>query len=89
MPLLNILLPIAGAALLCALWKLIPQYINWYNSSLRYMPGPPCRNWLRGNIADMRTEEPGVMQQRWAERYGHVLRFKGFVNVRLSSLPHP
>ena len=81
MPLLNILLPVAAVALLCALWEAASRYVSRYNSSLRYMPGPPNRSWLKGNILDMRTEEPGVMQQRWAERYGHVLRFKGFVNV--------
>lgn len=88
MPLLNVLLPIAGAALLCALWKVVQQYISWYNSSLRYMPGPRCNNWLRGNLPEMRAEEPCVVQQRWAERYGHVFHYKVSLNVRLSLLPH-
>ncbi|EPS98326.1 hypothetical protein FOMPIDRAFT_1024652 [Fomitopsis schrenkii] len=83
MPLLNVLLPIAGAALLCALWKVVQQYISWYNSSLRYMPGPRCNNWLRGNLPEMRAEEPCVVQQRWAERYGHVFHYKVSLNANM------
>lgn len=83
MPLLTLLLPVVGVALLYALWKATQQYLGWYNSSLRYMPGPPCSNILKGNLPEMRTEEPGVMHERWVEQYGHVFLFKGSVNVRL------
>ncbi|KAI0736683.1 cytochrome P450 [Fomitopsis betulina] len=83
MPLLTLLLPVVGVALLYALWKATQQYLGWYNSSLRYMPGPPCSNILKGNLPEMRTEEPGVMHERWVEQYGHVFLFKGSVNANV------
>ncbi|KAI0725523.1 cytochrome P450 [Fomitopsis betulina] len=74
---LNILLPVAGTILVYAFWALVPWYINWYKSSVSTIPGPPCRSWLYGDLRELRGEEPGVMLQRWAERYGHVFKFTG------------
>ncbi|KAI0712911.1 cytochrome P450 [Fomitopsis betulina] len=78
---LNILVPVAGTLLVYALWALVPWYINWYKSSVSTIPGPPCRSWLYGNLRELRGEEPGVMLQRWAERYGHVFKFTATMAV--------
>ncbi|KZT74142.1 cytochrome P450 [Daedalea quercina L-15889] len=77
----SVLLPFAGAILLYTLWRAVPRYIDWYNSSLRDMPGPRNSSWLYGNLVDLRSEEPGVMVQRWAERYGHIFKFKSSMNA--------
>lgn len=79
---LNILLPVAGTVLVYVLWAFVSRYIDWYKSSVSTIPGPPCRSWLYGNLRELRGEEPGVMLQRWAERYGHVFKFTGTMSVR-------
>ncbi|KAH9842389.1 cytochrome P450 [Rhodofomes roseus] len=77
----SISLSLAGAILLYTLWKVAPRWIDWYRSSLRDMPGPRRSSWLYGNLGDMRSEEPGVMLQRWVDRYGHVVRYKVSMNA--------
>ncbi|KAH9930922.1 cytochrome P450 [Fomitopsis serialis] len=74
-------LSLAGAILLYALWKVVPRYIDRYNSSMWDMPGPRSSSWLYGNLGDMRSEEPGVMLERWAKRHGHVLKYKVSMNA--------
>lgn len=79
---LDVALPVAATIFIYIIWAFVPWYIKWYRSSVSAIPGPPCRSWLYGNLRELREEEPGVVLQRWAERYGHVFKFTGTMTVR-------
>ncbi|CAG8451840.1 99_t:CDS:2 [Ambispora gerdemannii] len=61
----------------------------FYLSPIRKLPGPPTDAPLMGNTLSFLKEEFGVPQLRWAEKYGGLLRFHGFLNVPRIQITDP
>ena len=69
-----------------ALRKLVPLVVQRYTSAVRNLPGPPSSHWLYGNLRDVfggEVDSRSVVFEDWFAKYGHVVRFKGFLGVSL------
>ena len=76
---------IASSTLLAAYgaWKAY-EYLSYiWSSSVRNLPGPPSSSIVFGNANDVSKADPGVVQQRWLEKYGPVMKYYAFFGVRL------
>jgi hypothetical protein len=50
---------------------------------LRKLPGPRNGHFLLGNLPEIAEQPSGDVHERWAEEYGHVVSYRGFLNVGL------
>ncbi|EKM59789.1 uncharacterized protein PHACADRAFT_138020 [Phanerochaete carnosa HHB-10118-sp] len=66
-----------GALVAFALYKLVRFIWNINTSPLRHLPGPPNDSLFWGNMRTIEKEEHSVVQERWAEQYGHSIAYKG------------
>ncbi|KAI0828219.1 cytochrome P450 [Trametes gibbosa] len=74
------LLTVASATVV-ALYKIWPLISRPYTTSIRNLPGPPNPSWFFGQMKVINAEENSVPQERWAEEYGPVTMYKGFLNL--------
>ncbi|TFK46543.1 cytochrome P450 [Heliocybe sulcata] len=75
MSFLNILLSAVTAGLVLVLWRTLPTLLRPL-FSLKNIPGPPNPSWFYGNMRELQKANPGEQVERWADEYGHVLKFK-------------
>lgn len=59
-----------------------------YFSPLRDLPGPKSESFIWGNLGEMQTEEYIKKQEEWVEKYGKVIKYKGFKFSNVSSPTH-
>jgi hypothetical protein len=50
---------------------------------LHKLPGPRNGHFLLGNLPEIAERLSGDVHERWAEEYGHVLSYRGFLKVCL------
>ncbi|EJD00175.1 cytochrome P450 [Fomitiporia mediterranea MF3/22] len=48
---------------------------------LKYLPGPPSKSFLLGNLSELFAYKAGEVDLRWTRTYGSALRFKGLFGV--------
>ncbi|TFK49501.1 cytochrome P450 [Heliocybe sulcata] len=75
MSFLNILLSALTAGLVLVLWRTLPTLLRPL-FSLKNIPGPPNPSWFYGNMRELQKANSGEQVERWADEYGHVLKFK-------------
>ncbi|OCH86066.1 cytochrome P450 [Obba rivulosa] len=71
-------LVLAGVAF--AVIKIARFLIQPYFSSLRYLPGPPSPSFIFGNFKAIFDGDNVSLHEAWVERYGHTIKYKGFLN---------
>ncbi|GBE88427.1 cytochrome P450 [Sparassis crispa] len=77
----RLILSLGLAVVFFTFWKLVKVLIWRYNSSLRYLPGPPSSHWLWGNMKAIFDAEHSVLHEEWVERYGPTIKYHGFFNL--------
>jgi hypothetical protein len=50
-------------------------------TALNKLPGPSNGHRLLGHLPEIWASESAGAQQGWADQYGHVVAYKGFLNV--------
>ncbi|OCH90175.1 cytochrome P450 [Obba rivulosa] len=78
--LIKVFLPLVVAGLLGAFGKLVQILIRPYFSSLRHLPGPPRGGLFYGNLKSVFAGDNSAVHEAWLEKYGHVIKYKGFFN---------
>ncbi|TFY74216.1 hypothetical protein EWM64_g9797, partial [Hericium alpestre] len=64
------------------LYKLAQRvFINPYLSSLRDIPGPASPSFIWGNMKEIFEAEALVLHEKWLDKYGPVIKYKGFLNL--------
>jgi hypothetical protein len=53
-------------------------------TDLYKVPGPPSAHFFMGNLLETFKNEAGAVHKKWANEYGHVVAYKGFLNVSAS-----
>ena len=74
---------LSAVALLAAyfLVKFVRVVFQLHTSSMRYLPGPPSPSRFYGNLAEIAAAEARSLHEKWTERYGHTLAYRGMWNV--------
>lgn len=67
-------------------WKVLVILTRPWFSHFRHLPGLTSWNPLWGNQNDMRLLDVYVDPERWSNKYGQVLRYRGFFNVTIFEL---
>lgn len=52
-----------------------------YVSSIRHIPGPPPSKIISGSMTDIFKAEAAVQHRAWIEKYGPVIKYRGFMGV--------
>jgi hypothetical protein len=67
----------------CAGFYVLHAFLWPFFSPLRVVPGPDKPHWFKGHLGHMMAEtNSGDSLRKWMADYGHVLKLKGFFNVR-------
>ncbi|KAL0575385.1 hypothetical protein V5O48_006598 [Marasmius crinis-equi] len=66
---------------LCALviYYIVKRVYREYTSPIRYLPGPPSKSLIFGNLNEIFSAENSVMHEKWVEEYGPTIRYHGFL----------
>jgi hypothetical protein len=79
---IQVLLPYSAIVLAgYGLYK-VYGYMN-PTTPLHKIPGPRNGHFLLGNLPEINKSATGQAHQGWADEFGHVVAFRGFLNVRL------
>ncbi|OCH85826.1 cytochrome P450 [Obba rivulosa] len=73
-------LSVLVAAAFIGIHKLIQILLRPITSPLRYVPGPPNSSLLYGNSRDLARVGFSDMVLAWFQAYGHVFRYRVFLN---------
>lgn len=87
---MDVVLGVVTALCLYSLLKAYRAFAKTLNSALRDLPGPRNASFLWGNVKEIQHAESRnvVLQEKWVEDYGHVMKYKGplFVSSAFSKL---
>jgi len=76
----HMLLSLGAAALILALWKLLPLLLAPFTSTIRDLPGPPNPSWFYGNFKQIREAgHRSLLYEQWVKEYGPTIRYKGWL----------
>lgn len=81
MAILRLLLAAGTTIVLYGAYKLGIQILTPYFSPLRDLPGPKSKGLVWGNLGEIRKAENSKLHDEWIEKYGKVIKYKGFFNV--------
>lgn len=81
MAFLRLLLAAGTTVCFYGIYKLGRQLLGPYFSPLRDLPGPKSESFMWGSLGKLQTEEYIKMHEEWVEKYGKVIKYKGFSNV--------
>lgn len=76
----NIFLTFVVAVFVYGIYKISRILIEPFISPIRDLPGPPSTSWLSGHSNSL--FEIGIFED-WVRTYGHTIRFKSILNVRV------
>ncbi|KAG6809785.1 hypothetical protein H0H92_014734, partial [Tricholoma furcatifolium] len=78
----TLLLKALGAAVAAfGLYKGLKFIYAELTSPLRYLPGPENPSWIYGNFKEIWKEEASVPQERWVQKYGPTIKYKGIFGL--------
>lgn len=63
------------------IYHFIRGSLHPFFSPLRLVPGPRSQSLLMGNLRAIIDADPCELHAKWAQEYGPVIKYKGFVNV--------
>lgn len=81
MAILRLFLAAGTTIVLYGVYKLGVQLLAPYFSPLRDLPGPKSKSFIWGNLGEIRKAENSKLHEEWIEKYGKVIKYKGFFNV--------
>lgn len=81
MAILRLFLAAGTTVALYGAYKLGVQLLAPYFSPLRDLPGPKSKSFIWGNLGEIRKAENSKLHEEWIEKYGKVIKYKGFFNV--------
>ncbi|TFK34906.1 cytochrome P450 [Crucibulum laeve] len=56
-------------------------YDGSFGSSLRYLPGPPNKSLIYGNLKEIWKAENSILHEQWVQEYGPTIKYKGFFGL--------
>jgi hypothetical protein len=77
----DLILPLLIALVSCGLYNAARRVLGPFFSPLRNLPGPSNPSFLFGHFKEMTMADLAVAQERWVEKYGSTIVYKGFMNV--------
>ena len=81
MALLRLFLTAGSAVVLYGVYKAVYRISALYFSPIRDLPGPKSKSFVWGNLGEIRKAENSKLHEEWVEKYGKVIKYKGFFNV--------